>query len=130
DRFMTLSAGDILAGLEHPRMITSVEGYVEPDGQALHFDSIDAFNTYQADKHAAWDWARIQAMAIDAATTLHVLFTHPQLLSAGRLEKTRRYRKRLTNGVVLNDIAMGWNLWLTVLDHAAVEHAAELGMDK
>src|SRR5690606_40340636 len=48
DRFATQSAGDILAGVEHPRMITSVSGFVETDGQMLDFPNVDAFNARQA----------------------------------------------------------------------------------
>ena len=47
---------------------------------------------------------------------------------AERLERTRPFRKRLQNGLVVRDVAMGWNLWITVLEHAAVEHAADLSM--
>jgi NAD(P)-dependent dehydrogenase (short-subunit alcohol dehydrogenase family) len=128
ERFAILGAGDMLAGLTHPRMVTSIAGYYEPDGQAPAFDTIDAFNAYQAAKHAAWPWTRIQALALDTATTVHALFTEPRLLSAARLEATEPFRKRLEDGTRIRNITMGWNLWMTVLEHEAVEHAEALGM--
>lgn len=126
ERFGILSAGDILAGLPHPRMVTSVDGFLQPDGQPLAVSGIDAFNDYAAVQHAARPWAETQALALDTALTLSALFSEPHLLSAGRLEKTLPFRKRLQNGVVIRDIAMGWNLWLTLIEHEAVEHAADL----
>ena len=126
ERFGILAAGDILAGLLHPRMITSLDGFLEPDGNAPAFASIDAFNAYAAARHAARPWAETQALALDTALTLSALFSEPDLLSAGRLEKTLPFRKRLQNGAVIRDIAMGWNLWITMLEHEAVEHAADL----
>jgi hypothetical protein len=66
------------------------------------------------------------SFAEDSASTLYTLFTHPQLLSAGRLEQTSPFWKRLQNGMVIQNITMGWNLWLTMIEHIAVEHAALL----
>jgi hypothetical protein len=128
ERFAILGAGDMLAGLTHPRMVTSLAGYYEPDSTAPTFDSIDAFNAYQAARHAEWPWARIQALALDTATTLHALFTEPRLVSAARLEATEPFRKRLEDGTRIRNITMGWNLWITVLEHEAVEHANALGL--
>jgi hypothetical protein len=63
---------------------------------------------------------------METALTLAALFTEGALLSAGRLEKTVPFRKRLQNGAVIRNVAMGWNLWITMLEHEAVEHAADL----
>ena len=128
ERFAILGAGDILAGLEHPRMVTSLDGYVEPDGRPILFGSIDEFNTYQANRHNNWTWPQVQAMALETAASLHILFTHPHLISAERRERTKPFRKRLHNGTRVENITMGWNLWLTILEHEAVEHAADLKM--
>jgi len=128
ERFIILAAGDILAGIQHPRMVTSLEGYIEPNSDMPTFANIDAFNEYQAAKYASWSWAQTQELAIDTATTLHILFTHPRLLSPERLERTKRFRKRLQNGIMINDIAMGWNLWITTLEHEGVEHTLDLEM--
>lgn len=128
ERFLLLAAGDILAGLGHPRMVTSLEGYVEPDGGKPAFATIDAFNDYQANKYASWRWEEIRRLALDTATALYTLFTHPALLNAERLEGTKPFRKRLPDGTVIHDIAMGWNVWITCLEHEGVEHALDLGM--
>jgi hypothetical protein len=124
DRFALLAAGDILAGIRHPRMITDLSGYRESDGTFPTFATIDDFNAYQAQKYQLWPWDELRRFADDSASTLYILFTHPQLLSAGRLEQTSPFRKRLQNGTVIQNITMGWNLWLTMIEHIAVEHAA------
>lgn len=123
DRFAVMAGGDILAGLHHPRMVTDLSGYRETDGSFPEFATIDDFNAYQAKKYGALAWSELRVVADDLATTLHLLFTHPQLLSAQRLEQTARHQKRLQNGVVLSDLTMGWALWLIMIEHIAVEHA-------
>jgi hypothetical protein len=126
DRFALLAAGDILAGISHPRMITDLSGYRESDGTFPTFATIDDFNAYHAQKYQSWPWDELRHFAEDSASTLYILFTHPQLLSAGRLEQTSPFWKRLQNGTVIQNITMGWNLWLTMIEHIAVEHAALL----
>jgi hypothetical protein len=126
DRFAILSASDILIGLRHPRMITSIEGYVEPDGAVLNFASVDEFNRWQAEKHAAWSWEQIRALACDTAQVLHTLFTDELLLNVQRLEQTLPWRKKLRSGITLENLTMGWTLWLIQLEHLGAEHAAEL----
>jgi hypothetical protein len=126
DRFAVLAAGDILAGIQHPRMVTDLTGYIEPNGQQPVFASIDEFNAYQARKHALWKSEDIQSLAVEMATALHTLFTHPSLLNANKLERTKAWQKRLRNGHVIENITMGWTLWLIVIEHIGVEHAVEL----
>jgi len=126
ERFGILAAGDILAGVAHPRMITTVDGFLQADGQPLAVDGIDAFNEYAAAQHTSRPWIETQTLARETALTLAALFTERALLSAGRLEKTLPFRKRLQNGAVIRNVAMGWNLWITMLEHEAVEHAADL----
>ena len=92
----------MLAGLKHPRSVTTIEGYVEPDGTILSFASVDDFNRYQAEKQASWSWEQICALACSTAQTLHALFADEWLLNAERLEQTLPWRKRLRNGVVLD----------------------------
>jgi len=53
ERFTILAVGEIIAGVRWPQ-IMNLSGYVEPEGQVRGFASIDAFNAYQAAKHAAW----------------------------------------------------------------------------
>ena len=126
DRFAVLAAGDILAGIQHPRMITDLSGYREADGTFPTFANIDDFNAYHAHKYQSWPWDELRSFAADTAATLYVLFTHPQLLSAARLEQTAPFSKRLQNGTIIDNITMGWNLWLTMVEHLAVEHATLL----
>jgi hypothetical protein len=122
DRFALLSTGDILAGVKHPRMITDLRGYIDHDGTRLTFATIDEFNDYHARKYQNWPWQELRSFAADSAVTLFTLFSQPQLLSAHRLERTQPFSKRLQNGLVLNDITMGWHLWVTMIEHIAVEH--------
>lgn len=126
EQFVILACGDILAGIQHPRMVTNVDGYITTSGQTMNFAGIDAFNAYHADLHAEWPWEQVQRLAIDSATTLHTLFSHPGLLSADRLEQTKPFRKYLQNGFVIDSIAMGWHVWIVTLEHEAVEHAMDL----
>ena len=125
ERFMILAAGEMISGLEWPRIMT-LSGYVELDGRERGFASEDAFNAYQAAKHATWSWAQIQDLAIDTATAVHALFTHPAVLSPDRLEKTSAYEWRLPDGVRLT-VPAGWYLWMVYIEHEAVDHAADLG---
>jgi hypothetical protein len=128
EQFALIAAGDLLAGVQHPRMVTDLRGFVDSDGSQPQFATIAEFNAYHAAKHADWTWDQVQSLAIDVATAQHVLFTHPQLLNAQRLEQTRPWHKRLQSGQVIENIHMGWHLWITMLEHEAVEHARELGL--
>jgi hypothetical protein len=129
DRFAIQSAGDLLAGIEHPRMIATVENFIERDGTLISFQNVDEFNAYHAQQQVGWDWVASQLEAIDAATVLHALFTQPNLLTFERLDRAKPQRRRLENGALIETSTMGWNLWLTALQHYAVEHAAELGLE-
>ena len=126
DRFSIQAASDILIGLNHPRTVTSVEGYVEPDGRVLNFAGVDDFNRYQAEKQADWSWERIRDLACDSAQMLHTLFTDEWLLHAERLERTLPWKKKLRNGIVLEPLTMGWTLWIIELEHLGAEHVTEL----
>jgi hypothetical protein len=130
DRFSILAAGDILAGVKHPRIVSSIEGYIDTEGKTQHFATIDEFNAYQNQQAAFYSWDQLQALAIDAAETLHTLFTDPRLLNAERLEKTKQWRKRLHNGTIIEPIAMGWSLWIIILQHQAIEHVIALDLSR
>ena len=127
ERFAMLAVGEMMAGVQWPR-IMSLSGYIEPDGQVMNFTSVDDFNAYQANKHATWPWERIQDLAIRTSTVLHVLFTQPVLLPAECLELTRVYEWHLPGGVKLA-VPTGWYLWMVTLEHEAVEHADDLGLN-
>ncbi len=128
ERFGILAAGDVLAGVQHPRTVTDVKGFVETDGRRIDFADVHEFNRHQAEKYSTWSWPQLQKQAIDTAEIFYELFAHPQLLTAERLEHTKPHRKRLANGQVIDNTTMGWCLWVIYLDHEAVEHAEELGL--
>lgn len=118
ERFALLAAGDLLAGLPQPRMVADLTGYLDPDGAPPVFQS-----TLSA--HAR-PWPQILPFAIETARSLHVLFTHPHLLTAGRLERTLPFDLQLPGGARLPGVRWGWNLWYAVLEHEAVEHALDI----
>lgn len=130
DRFSILSAGDMLAGVVHPRAVKETNGYVDADGTVLNFDDVDGFNAWAADADSRRTWAEIQASAVQAARTFYGLLAHDELLSADRLEQTALHKKTLGDGTVMEDLPMGWVLWLLQIEHIAVSHAAELGLDE
>lgn len=129
DRFGIQAVGDMLSGVEHPRAVTSVKGFVDTDGKIIDFKDVDEFNAYHAQKQAGWDWVQIQMEAIDAATVLHSLFTLPDLLTFERLDRTSPWRYQLPNGATVEDTGMGWCLWMILLQHYAIDHAAELAIE-
>jgi hypothetical protein len=126
ERFTILAVGEIISGVRWPQ-IMSMSGYVELDGQVREFISVDAFNAYQAAKHAAWSWVKIQNLAIQTATTLQVLFAHPSLVSWERLEQAKVHNWRLPNEMSLT-MSCGWYLWMVALEHEVVEHAGDLNI--
>ena len=126
ERFTILAVGEIITDVRWPQ-IMNMSGYVEPDGQVREFTSVDAFNDYQANRHAAWSWKQIQDLAIQTAATLQVLFTQPSLVSWERLEQTKAHCWRLPNEMSVT-VSCGWYLWMVTLEHEAVEHAADLGI--
>ena len=126
ERFTILAVGEIITGVRWPQ-IMNLSGYVEPDGQVREFTSVDAFNDYQATKHAAWSWEQIRGLAIQTAATLQILFAHPSLASWECLEQTKVYRWQLPNEMSVS-VSCGWYLWMVTLEHEAVEHAVDLGI--
>ena len=126
DRYLILAAGEMLAGVEWPSIMT-LEGYVEADGKRRCFVSVDEFNACQAELHADWPWPSLQSMTLQMAETVYALFTQPGLLTAETLERTRPYVWRLPGDVRLT-MPAGWYLWGIALEHEGVEHAADLGI--
>ena len=126
ERFTILAVGEIITGVRWPQ-IMNLSGYVEPDGQVCEFTSVDAFNDYQATKHAAWSWNQIQDLAVQTAVILQILFAHPSLLSWERLEQTKAYHWPLPIEMSVM-VSCGWYLWMVTLEHEAVEQAADLGI--
>lgn len=128
ERFGILAASDILVGLNHPRTVTDVRGYVDTNGQRIDFAGVDEFNAHQKQKYASWPWPQLQNDAITYAKTLYSLFAHPHLLTATKLDQTQPHHIKLGNGQVIENITMGWSLWVIYLDHEAIEHAKELNL--
>lgn len=126
ERFTILAVGEIIACVRWPQ-IMSLSGYVEPDGRICKFTNVDAFNDYQATKHAMWSWEQIQDLAVQTAAILQILFAHPSLVSWERLEQTKTYRWQLPNEMSVM-VSCGWYLWMVALEHEAVEHAVDLGI--
>ncbi len=124
DRYCILASGELLAGSPNPQLM-SLRGYVEDDGNRRDFKDVSDFNAYQAERHAAWPWERIQGMAIRSAWVLYRLQTDPRLFSSLLLEQTAPYTDRLANGTELVS-TVGWYLWAITLEHEAVEHNADL----
>ncbi len=122
DRFALMAAGDLLAGIRRPRMVVDLAGFVETDGTHVAFASIDAFNAYHAERARLGTWHELRERALRSATSFYALFEQPSLLNASRLEASDPHWKRLQNGVVLERVPMGWHLWLTMIEHIAVEH--------
>jgi hypothetical protein len=126
ERYTILAVGEIITGVRWPQ-IMNMSGYIEPDGQVREFTGVDAFNDYQAARHAAWSWDQIQDLAIQTAVTLQVLFAHPSLVSWEHLDQAKVHNWRLPNEMSLT-MSCGWFLWMVTLEHEAVEHTADLGI--
>ncbi len=124
ERWTLVALGEIVAGVEWPQ-IMNLSGYVGPNGQTKDFASVDAFNAYQATTHATQPWAQIQNLTCDVATSLHLMFTQPQLVTPERLENTKTYKWHLPDGTELA-MPAGWYLWMVSLEHEGVEHIADL----
>lgn len=129
DRFNIQAVGDILAGVRHPRAVTSVKGFVDTDGKLHNFKNMHEFNAYHAQQQAGRKWVDLQMEAIDAATILYSLFTLPDLITFRRLDQTNPWRCQLPNGATIENIGMGWCLWIVLLGHYAIDHAAELQIE-
>ncbi len=106
DRFAILAAGEMLAGVAHPRIIDN-GGYIEPDGSERAFESVTEFNAHQAARHATWPWEDIRDLAMRSATALRALFAHPALLTPELLEQTSSYTFTLGDVLTLTT-PVGW----------------------
>ena len=125
ERYIITSMGEIMAGVELPGLIAH-KRYVEQDGADHEYTDIDSFNALQLKRYEGVPWSTIQTRAIDSATTLLRLFTTSGLITAELLDRTRMLRRfELPDGTPL-PMACGWLLWMIVLEHAGVEHAADL----
>jgi len=127
ERYMLLAAGELLAGVKNLQMM-ALKGWVEPDGSVHTFASIDHFNARQVERHTATPWEQIQAQALQTSSALLAVFTHPDLITPDLLEATAPDEMRGPDGVVV-PVTSGWLLWHITIEHAVVEHAADLGLE-
>lgn len=124
DRFMIQAAGELLSGVQNPQMM-AIKGFHHLLGITQDFESIDGFNAFHAVEQASQPWDQIQSRAIACAQILHRLFTTPGLLEAPLLDATAPVTLRFSGGVKLKS-SIGWQLWIIVMEHEAVEHFSDL----
>ena len=124
DRYTLLAAGELLSGVVWPR-IMSMTGYVDTNGEEHSFAGVDDFNAFVRARQADIPWKEIQRLAEDSATCFYTLMSQPRLLSAAILQGSRETIWKTSAGEEIS-LPCGWYLWLTSLEHIAVDHAADL----
>jgi hypothetical protein len=123
DRTTLIAMGEILAGVRWPRLMSQTWA-MGAEGQVLEFATVDAFNAYYADQHAAQPWETIRDLSVELATTLYRLFLS-ELVTPERLEQTRPHQWKLGSGQTLQ-LPCGWYLWGITVEHIALEHIDDL----
>ncbi len=123
ERFTLLCYGQLLSGVNN-RKILWKNGYFDNSGEPYNFSSIEAFNSFQAERQITLPWSQIQADAIRLAKKLQTLLSST-LITPEMLEDSAEISPELYDGQRL-PIPSGWFLWYVILDHEAVEHAADL----
>jgi len=129
DKVFIIAFGEILAGVKWPRLMTHVFN-IDPDGDVREFGSVDEGNAYFARVYVDRKWEGIQTSALDVAATQLQLFEDPALLTADRLEATKRSARFMIPGGTTLSMPCGWNLWMWAIEHEAVEHKADLLMGR
>ena len=124
DRFVIQACGEMLSGAVWPSFM-DLQGYLDEDGWRREFESIDAFNAHQAGLQRGLAWESLRSAALDRAASAAALFAGPGLLTAERLERTRPTTWRL-HGERRVHAPVGWQIWMIILEHESVEHAADL----
>ncbi len=124
DRFMLQACGEMLSGVLWPGFM-DLKGCLDEDGQRRDFESIDAFNAFHADLQRDRPWEQILAEALDRAAAAYAIYAQPDLLMPERLERTRPTEWGLPGGKRVRAPA-GWLIWMVIMEHEAVEHAADL----
>jgi len=108
-----------------------LRSYYDPENDPerinpLNFETVDDFNTYQAEKYKSWIWQDIQEKAIKIALDLRLLF--PQNPPEGWVEFLESTDSRdwqiLPNKTIT--VPAGWYLWMVSLKHEAVTHRQDL----
>jgi hypothetical protein len=124
DRFLIQACGEMLSGAEWPSFM-DLQGYLDEDGRRREFESIDAFNAHQAGLQHGLAWDALRSAALERAASAAALFAGPGLLTAERLERTRPTEWRL-HGDRRVRAPVGWEVWMIIMEHESVEHAADL----
>jgi hypothetical protein len=124
DRFMLQACGEMLSGAAWPGFM-DLCGYLDENGERRDFESIDAFNAFHADAQRDRLWGQVQSEALDRAAAACSIFAEPGLLTPERLERTRPTEWGLSGGKRAR-APVGWLVWMIILEHEAVEHAADL----
>ena len=124
DRFLLQACGEMLSGAPWPGFM-DLQGCLDEDGRRRDFESIDAFNAFHADLHRDRPWDPIRSDALDRAAAAHAIYAQPGLLTPERLERTRPTEWGLPDGKRVR-APVGWLIWMVIMEHEAVEHAADL----
>jgi hypothetical protein len=124
DRYMLQACGEMLSGAPWPGFM-DLCGYLDEDGERRDFESIDAFNAFHADAQRDRPWERIRSEALDRAAAARSIFAEPGMLTPERLERTRPTEWGMTSGRRAH-AAVGWQIWMIILEHETVDHAADL----
>ena len=124
DRFMLQACGEMLSGVAWPGFM-DLRGYLDESGERRDFESIDAFNSFHADLQRDRLWEQIQSEALDRAAAAGSIYAEPKLLTPERLERTRPTEWGLPGGKRVT-APVGWLVWMVIMEHEAVEHAADL----
>lgn len=124
DRYLIQACGEVLSGAEWPSFM-DLRGYLDEDGRRRDFESIDAFNAHQAGLQRGLAWDTLRSAALDRAASAAALFAGPGLLTAERLERARPTEWRL-HGDRRVRASVGWEIWMIIMEHESVEHAADL----
>jgi len=124
DRFMLQACGEMLSGVAWPGFM-DLRGYLDESGERRDFQSIDAFNAFHADAQRDRPWEHIRSEALDRAAAARSIFAEPGLLTPERLERTRPTEWGLT-AVKRARAPVGWEIWMIILEHESVDHAADL----
>lgn len=124
DRYLIQACGEMLGGAGWPSFM-DLQGYLDEDGRRRDFVSIDAFNAHQAGLQRTLAWRELQSPALQRAASAAALFAAPGLLNAALLEQTRPVAWGLHGGRRVH-APVGWQIWMIIMEHESVEHAADL----
>jgi hypothetical protein len=124
ERFTILCLAQLVSGVK-TRKVLWTNGYVDLEGIAHSFDTIDAFNEFQADQHRTTPWSEIKRNSLYTSRYLLKFLSNSILVTPQILEDSEVINPKLYDGEQLA-IPSAWFLWYVTLDHEAVEHAQDL----